>query len=99
MNRAKDQSPEKKDRKLKKQFYNCLLQRDREREREKDKVAEVVAQLAEQSLAIPEVRVSNPVIGKYLFTFNCKEKTKIKKKGGRYSPFKKTNTDLNGNIN
>ena len=41
------------------------------------------AQLVEQSLPTPEVRVSNPVIGKYLFTFNCKEKTKIKKKGGR----------------
>ena len=43
----------------------------------------VVAQLVEQSLLIPEVRGSNPVIGKNLyrtFTVNCIEKTKIKKK-------------------
>ena len=44
----------------------------------------VVAQLVEWSLSIPEVRSSNPVIGKILywtFTVNCIEKTKIKKKG------------------
>ena len=47
----------------------------------------VVAQLVEHSLPIPEVRGSNPVIGKYLFISNicilstvCVEKTKIKKK-------------------
>ena len=43
----------------------------------------VVAQLVERSLPIPEVRGSNPVIGKNLyrtFTVNCIEKTKIKKK-------------------
>jgi len=44
----------------------------------------VVAQLAEQSLAAPEVRGSNPVISKicieHLFTSNCIEKTKIQKK-------------------
>ena len=44
----------------------------------------VVAQLVEQSLLIPEVRGSNPVIGKiyneHLFTVNCIEKTKRKKK-------------------
>ena len=43
----------------------------------------VVAQLAEQSLPTPGVRGSNPVIGKIyieLFTANCIEKTKIKKK-------------------
>ena len=44
----------------------------------------VVAQLVEWSLPIPEVRGSNPVIGKNLFTFVycqlCNEKTKIKKK-------------------
>ena len=38
-----------------------------------------VAQLVEQSLSTPEVRGSNPVIGKlvcfYLFTFNCIEET------------------------
>ena len=47
--------------------------------------AAVVAQLAEQSLPIPEVRGSNLVIGKnvyieHLFTVNCIEKTKIKEK-------------------
>ena len=49
--------------------------------------AVVVAQLVERSLPIPEVRGSNPVIGKkiieHLFTVNCIEKTKIKKKRGR----------------
>ena len=45
--------------------------------------AVVVAQLVERLLPIPEVRGSNPVIGKNLygtFTVNCIEKTKIKKK-------------------
>ena len=44
----------------------------------------VVAQLVEQSLPIPEVRGSKPVIGKLLyrtyFTVNFTEKSKIKKK-------------------
>ena len=45
----------------------------------------VVAQLVERSLPIQEVRGSNPHIGKnlyneHLFTVNCIEKTKIKKK-------------------
>ena len=43
----------------------------------------VVAQLVGWSLPIPEVRCSNPVIGKNLYqtlTVNCIEKTKIKKK-------------------
>ena len=43
----------------------------------------VVAQLVEWSLPIPEVRGSNPVIGKNLLILNivnCLEKTKIKKK-------------------
>ena len=47
----------------------------------------VVAQLVEQSLPIPEIRGSNPVIGKILFINRtivycqlCSEKTKIKKK-------------------
>ena len=42
-----------------------------------------VAQLAEGSLPIPEVRGSNPTFGEFeehLFTVNCIEKTKIKKK-------------------
>ena len=44
----------------------------------------VVAQLVEQPLLIPEVRGSDPVIGKIyidqLFTINCIEKKKINKK-------------------
>ena len=44
----------------------------------------VVAQLVKRSLLIPEVRGSNPDIGKIynenLFIVNCFEKTKIKKK-------------------
>ena len=47
-------------------------------------MAVVVAQLVEQSLPIPEVQGSNPVIGKiyieHLLTVNCIEKTEIKKK-------------------
>ena len=42
-----------------------------------------MAQLVEPLLPIPEVRGSNPVVGKTLyltFTVNCIEKTKIKKK-------------------
>ena len=49
--------------------------------------AVVVAQLVERLLPTPEVRGSNPVIGKllywifnYLPTVNCIERTKIKKK-------------------
>ena len=45
--------------------------------------AVVVAQLVEQSLPIPEVGGSNPVIGKKLywtFTVNCIDNTKIKRK-------------------
>ena len=49
------------------------------------KGAVVVAQLVERPLLIPEVRGSNPLIGKnlyieHLFTVNCIEKTKMKKK-------------------
>ena len=44
----------------------------------------VVAQLVEWVLPIPEVRGSNPAIGKiyieHLFLVNCIEKIKIKKK-------------------
>ena len=54
----------------------------------------VVAQLVERSLSIPEVRGSNPVIGKiyieHLFTVNCIEKTKIRKRGREWPFFKKT---------
>ena len=43
-----------------------------------------MAQLVERSLAIPQVRCSNPVIDKiyfeHLYTVNCIAKTKIKKK-------------------
>ena len=45
--------------------------------------AAVVAQLVEQSLPIPEVSGSNPVIGKKLYwtlTVNCIENTKTGKK-------------------
>ena len=52
----------------------------------------VVAQLVERSLPIPEVRGSNPVIGKKLYqtlTVNCIEKTKIKKRGREWPIFKK----------
>ena len=56
--------------------------------------AVVVAQLVEWSLLIPDVRGLNPVIGNYLyiehlFTVNCIEKTKIKKKEARNGPFLK----------
>ena len=50
-----------------------------------------VAQLAERLLLIPEVHGSIPVIGKiyieHLFTVNCIEKTKIKKKEAGNGPF------------
>ena len=55
--------------------------------------AVVVAQLVEQSFPIQEVCTSNPVIGNIL-SINCVkvllplEKTKIKKKGAGYDPFK-----------
>ena len=42
----------------------------------------VVALLVERSLPTPEVRSSNPVIGKLYITVNCFEKTKIKKLAG-----------------
>ena len=48
------------------------------------RLAVVVAQLVEWLLSIPEVRGSNPVIGKIIcwtFTVNCIEKTKINKRG------------------
>ena len=51
-----------------------------------------MAQLVERLLPIPEVRGSNPVIGKNLyrtFTVNCIEKTKINKKRPGMAHFKK----------
>ena len=52
----------------------------------------VVAQLVERLLAIPDVRVLNPVIGEiyieHLFTVKCIEETKIKKKEAGNGPFK-----------
>ena len=58
--------------------------------------AVVVAQLVERSLPTPEIRGSNPVIGKLLYqTFNCLstvsciEKTKLKKKEAGNGPFLK----------
>ena len=51
-----------------------------------------LAQLAERSLPKPEVRSSNPTIGTFLsghlFTVNCIEKTKIKKKRPGMAHFK-----------
>ena len=56
--------------------------------------AVVVAQLVEQLLPKPEVCSLNPVIGKnlyieHLFTVNCIEKMKIKKKVAGNGPFLK----------
>ena len=54
----------------------------------------VVALLVQRSIQNPEVRGSNPVIGKlYIerFTVNCIEKTKIQKRG---QLFKKTNHNI-----
>ena len=57
-----------------------------------------MAHLEEQLLLIPEIRSSNPVIGKNLFIYwtfvycqLCIEKTKIKKKGPGMAHFKKRN--------
>ena len=48
----------------------------------------VVAQLAERSLAIPEVRSSNPVICNFLYLILLTvEKTKIKEKEAEDGPF------------
>ena len=55
--------------------------------------AVVVAQLVERSLPTPEVRGSNPVIGKLLYIIfvycQCKEKTKIMKKRPEMAHLKK----------
>ena len=49
-----------------------------------------MAQLIERSLPIPEVRGLNAVIGKNLFTVNCIQNTKIKKKEAGNGPLKST---------
>ena len=50
----------------------------------------VVAQLVERLLPIPEVRGSDPVIGKKLISnINCIEKMKLKKKRPGMAIFKK----------
>ena len=50
-----------------------------------------MSQMVERSLAIPEVQGSNPVIGKnyveHLFTVNCIEKMKTKKKRPGWAHF------------
>ena len=52
----------------------------------------VVAQLVEQLLPIPDVRSSNPVIGKkFILNIYCIEKTKIKKKRPEMAHLKITN--------
>ena len=66
----------------------------------------VVAQLVERSLPIPEVRGSNPVIGKKLLTIIvycqlCIEKTKNKEKEAGNGPFflKKISLNFLGRTN
>ena len=52
--------------------------------------AVVVAKLVEQSLSIPEVRSSNPIVGKNLyctFTVNCQLKRQNKEKQAKKGPF------------
>ena len=51
-------------------------------------MAVVVAQVAERSITIPEVRGSNPVIGKFYFysQLDWKDKNKLKKEAGN-GPF------------
>ena len=65
--------------------------------------AVVVAQLVERSLWMPEVRGSNPVIGKLFYrTFICLlstvEKTKIKKKEAEIGPFFNTKKTWTANF-
>ena len=51
-----------------------------------------VAQLVERSLPIPEVRIqSSAKFIEHLFTVNCIEKTKIKRKEAGNGPFLKKN--------
>ena len=53
-----------------------------------------MAQLVERSLPIPEVGCTISASGKMLFTVNCIEKTKIKKKEAGNDPFKKSETKI-----
>ena len=70
-----------------------IKKKERQDERKQITWAVVVAKLVERLLPIPQVSVSNPVFGKiyveHLFTVNCIEKTKIKKKYAGNGPFKK----------
>ena len=62
----------------------------------------VVAQLVKWSLPTPEVRGSNPVIGKNLYrpiTLNCIEKTKIKKKRPAMAHFLKKLVHFSPSLN
>ena len=63
--------------------------------------AVVVAQVVERLLLIPEVRSSNPVIGKNLywtFTVNCIEKTRVRKRGRELPNFLKNKLQHVGRI-
>ena len=51
----------------KKKYPNCGRKREIENEGQSSSV--VVAQLVERSLPIPEIRGSNPVIGKHLYLY------------------------------
>ena len=56
-----------------------------------------MAQLTEWSLPIPEIRGSNPVIGKLIFINcfkNCIEKTKIKEKEAGNGPILEKELDV-----
>ena len=59
--------------------------------------AVVVAQLVKRSLPTPKVRSSNPFISKlnieHLFSVNCIQKTKIKKKGREWPLLKNSVAD------
>ena len=85
------------------QQNNWIVSRTRKLSRkDSNNWAVVVAQLVERLLPIPEVRGSNPVIGKNLFIYwtfvYCQlsiEKTKIKKKRPGMAHLKKKKKDSN----
>jgi hypothetical protein len=62
----------------------------------------VVAQLAERSLPTPEIRGSNPSIGKiypiYLSTVSQFRKDENKRKRGRNGPFKKKKLERDNTV-
>ena len=62
-----------------------------------------MAKLVERSFPTPEVRSSNPVIGKsylFLFSVNCIETTEIQEKGTGNGTFKKPyQTQLHQRLN